>query len=66
MNSLKDEVDVVTDAMYVILGGEREHRLDHRQFSAIGGQEGARRRVATRARLQRFVRQGAEARSWPT
>jgi hypothetical protein len=26
---------VVMNAMYVILGGEREHRLDHRQFPAI-------------------------------
>jgi hypothetical protein len=28
------------NGMYVILG---EHRLDHRQFSAIEGREGARR-----------------------
>ena len=52
MNSLKDNVAVVTDAMYVIVGGEREHRLDHRQFPAIEGREGARhgaRRGATAA-----------------
>jgi uncharacterized protein YbjT (DUF2867 family) len=41
-------------------GGEREHRLDHRHFSSIEGQEGAR--VGRDAgRLQRFVDKGAEA-----
>ena len=60
MNSPKNTVAGVTDAMYVILGGERKHRLDHRQLLLSKGQKV---RVVGRdvGRLQRFVRKGAEA-----
>src|SRR5438132_10274732 len=60
MNSLKDEVAVVTDAIYVILGASGNTGSIISNFLLLKGEK-VRVMGRDAGRLERFVRQGAEA-----